>query len=179
MPTDPRTDAVETHRREEHPAAVCGAITNGRGDPLEMPSLRTLFDFCVSGEEDGVFPRRKPDRGIYEAAVRRYEELRGGGGTTDLRREADDAVVGFNWVHVGDDLANDVGASAACGARPVWFAAEEEEDREEERVPSWSTATGEELARRAALDEAARKHVRARIASLEELPAAIAEVLRN
>lgn len=70
---------------------------------------------------------------------------------------------------------NDVGASAACGAKPIWFAVEG--DREE--LPSWSTATREELLRRAALDEVAREFVSAQIGSLEELPGTIVEVLRS
>ncbi|KAL7548113.1 hypothetical protein ACHAWF_011404 [Thalassiosira exigua] len=161
--------------RERHPDAVVGAVTNGRGDPREMPTIARHFDFCVSGEDDGVFPRRKPDEGIYRAALARYDELRadtaaaaarGDGGSDDGER---------NWIHVGDDLANDVGASAACGAKSVWFAtAEDDEPRE---VPGWSTATEEELKRRAAMDELAKGRVNARICSLEQLPAAVEEVL--
>lgn len=153
--------------RQEHPGAVIGAITNGRGNPLEMPSVASYFDFCVSGEDDGVFPRRKPDKGIYEAAVRTYNAMQG----ESIIQENDS---GLNWIHVGDDLANDVGASAACGAKSIWFTMESDELSE---LPSWSTATQEELQRRATMDEMAREHVSAKICSLEELPGAIVKVL--
>lgn len=155
--------------KEEHPDAIVGAITNGRGDPLEMPSVREYFDFCVSGEDEGVFPRRKPDEGIYEAAVKKYEQLRGGA----ISPGAD--CVSFNWIHVGDDLSNDVGASAAVGAKTIWVKMEEEDAG----LPSWSTATPEELRRREAMDEEAREFVGARIGSLEELPGAIAALLNR
>ncbi|KAL7534736.1 hypothetical protein ACHAXR_006050 [Thalassiosira sp. AJA248-18] len=154
--------------REQHPGAVIGAITNGRGNPLEMPSIAPYFDFCISGEDEDVFPRRKPDRGIYEAAVKKYNILQG---NNPIYQEND--KISLRWLHVGDDLANDVGASAACGAKTVWFAMEEENDE----LPSWSTATKEELQRRAALDEMARDHVSAKICSLGELPDAIVKIL--
>ena len=153
--------------REQHPHAVIGAITNGRGNPLHMPLVASYFDFCISGEDEGVFPRRKPDKGIYEAAVNKYEEIR----KESTIQHSDQS---FNWLHVGDDLANDVGASAAVGAKAIWYAEAQDEPSE---LPSWSTATEEELQKRKQLDEMAKKHVSAKISSLEDLPAAILEVL--
>lgn len=94
--------------RTEHPRAVIGAITNGRGDPLEMGSIREYFDWCVSGEDQDVFPARKPDEGIYRAALRRYGES----------RRTDGGVEELTWVHVGDDLAND---GQSINARRVFF----------------------------------------------------------
>mmetsp|Transcript_8503 Transcript_8503/g.18387 ORF Transcript_8503/g.18387 Transcript_8503/m.18387 type:complete len:362 (-) Transcript_8503:28-1113(-) len=151
--------------RQTHPTAIIGAITNGRGNPLHMPTIANYFDFCISGEDDGVFPRRKPDRGIYDAAITKFMEMQG----------LSEKEVDISWIHVGDDLANDVGASAACGAKSIWFTMEEEE--EDKELPSWSTATKEELQRRAKMDEMAREHVSAKIDSLEELPGAIMQVL--
>lgn len=148
--------------RKHHPNAVIGAITNGRGNPLEMPSVADYFDFCVSGEDEGVFPKRKPDKGIYEAALNRFDEI----------RVRDDSL---NWIHVGDDLANDVGASAECGAKAIWLTKEEDGAGE---LPSWSTATREELERRSKLDEVARAFVSAQITALDELPNAIMNILR-
>ena len=144
--------------RENYPGIVIGAITNGRGDPLEMKKLAPFFDFCTSGEDEGVFPKRKPDRGIYEAALRRFQELKGSRPAT--------------WVHVGDDLANDVGASAACSAKPIWLC----NDSVDESTPKWSTATTEELEKRARLNEEAKMLVKAKISSLEELPSAVASI---
>ena len=77
-----------------------------------MLSIASLFDFCVSGEDDDVFPGRKLDEQIYGAAIGRYRLIiemqrgegvggaEGGGGMVDGGN--------LNWVHVGDDLADDV-----------------------------------------------------------------------
>ncbi|KAJ8612563.1 hypothetical protein CTAYLR_007193 [Chrysophaeum taylorii] len=97
-------DGVVDALREIRSDFVIGAITNGRGNPREMPALRDYFDFCVSGED--MFPHRKPSPRIFEAAL---EVARRHGGD-----------VGW-WVHVGDDLVNDVQGAAAVGARTVWF----------------------------------------------------------
>ncbi|KAL9185359.1 hypothetical protein ACHAXT_003136 [Thalassiosira profunda] len=151
--------------REQHPNVVIGAITNGRGNPLCMPSMQQFFDFCVSGEDEDVFPKRKPDEGIYQAALSKYNELQTAPGDAS-----------FNWLHVGDDLANDVGASACCGAKSIWITVDEDEPCE---TPSWSTATQEEMQKRAVLDTNAKEHVSAKICSLEELPDAILHVLEQ
>ena len=151
--------------KQQYPNCIIGAITNGRGNPLDMPSISDYFAFCTSGEDDGVFPQRKPDKGIYEAALRTYN---------NLQQMQEDSSTTFNWIHVGDDLANDVGASAACGAKAVWFKMEEEDGE----VPIWSTATKEEQEKRKALDQMAKKYVSASICSLKELPEAIVQVLK-
>ena len=77
-----------------------------------MLSIASLFDFCVSGEDDDVFPGRKLDERICGAAIGRYRLIiemqrgegvggaEGGGGMVDGGN--------LNWVHVGDDLADDV-----------------------------------------------------------------------
>ena len=157
--------------RQQYPNCIIGAITNGRGNPLDMPSIATFFDFCVSGEDDGVFPQRKPEKGIYEAALRTYNDLQQG-----RIQEEDSTTTTFNWIHVGDDLANDVGASAACGAKAVWFKMDDEDDGE---IPMWSTATKEEREKREALDQLAKEHVSASMCSLKELPDAIVQVLKK
>lgn len=159
-------DALE-RIREQHPDAVIGAITNGRGNPLFMPSVKPFFDFCVSGEDEGVFPKRKPDKGIYEAALKSFFDMSG-----DTRQIGDSNL---NWIHVGDDLANDVGASAACGAKSIWLNAEDESDSVE--IPSWSTATKEELERRSKMNDLAKDYVSAKIGSLNELAPAVIQIL--
>ena len=144
-----------------------------------MPNVADYFDFCVSGEDEGVFPRRKPDRGIYEAAIQTFHGLQQEQkGNNNVEMET------LRWLHVGDDLANDVGASAACGAKSIWFTMEDDDEEEEEsggegqqQQPMWSTATKEELEKRAAMDDLAREHVSAKICSLKELPDAIANIL--
>ena len=104
--------------KAEYPNVIIGAVTNGRGDPLDMrQTLRPYFDFTISGEDEDVFPNRKPAAGIYHATLATHNSLAGY-----------DIVAAKNecWIHVGDDLANDVGASAACGALAIWYNVEEE-----------------------------------------------------
>ncbi|KAL7447923.1 hypothetical protein ACHAWC_000209, partial [Mediolabrus comicus] len=160
-------DALEAIR-QQHPDAVIGAITNGRGNPLCMPSVQHYFDFCVSGEDEHVFPKRKPDRGIYEAALDTFFNLRGDGIIPEDR---------LTWIHVGDDLANDVGASAVCGAKTIWLCAED--DELEADLPSWSTATKEELEIRAKLNDSAKEYVSAKISNLYELEKAVLDILTS
>ena len=107
--SDAATSLAEVRRR--HPDAVVGAVTNGRGDPRQIPSLAPYFDFCVSGEDADVHPQRKPAPRIYEAALERSK--RGPDG----------------WVHLGDDVLNDCSAAKSCGARTVWLDA---------AAPSWA-----------------------------------------
>ena len=106
---DAATSLAEVRRR--HPDARIGAVTNGRGDPRQIPSLAPYFDFCVSGEDADVHPQRKPAPRIYEAALERAQ--RGPDG----------------WVHLGDDVLNDCSAAKSCGARTVWLDA---------AAPSWA-----------------------------------------
>jgi len=82
------------------------AITNGRGNVFGIPSLAPLFDLSVSGEDDAVFPNRKPAPEIYEHAVELANELGWGG---DLS----------TWWHVGDCMLNDVDAARNVGMRTV------------------------------------------------------------
>ncbi len=153
-------DALEKIKLQ-HPDAIIGAITNGRGNPLFMPSVKDFFHFCVSGEDEGVFPKRKPDKGIYEAALDTFYNLQ------------EESLGSLNWIHVGDDLANDVGAAALTGAKSIWLSAEEEGSE----MPSWSTATKEEMERRAKLNETAKKHVSSKISRLNELESAVTHIL--
>lgn len=153
--------------KEQYPGAVVAAVTNGRGDPLDMrDTLRPYFSFTVSGEQENVFPKRKPHPGIFEATLEKFESMAG----YDLRRDDNKC-----WVHVGDDLANDVGASAECGAKAVWYKMEEND--EDGATPFYSTASEEEIERRKRMAAEAEEKVTERISSLSELPAAIEKIL--
>jgi putative hydrolase of the HAD superfamily len=159
--------------RETYPTVVIGAITNGRGNPFYMPSIAEYFDFCVSGEDAGVFPLRKPDRGIYEVALNRYSELIQFSQTAMNNHD-------WNWIHVGDDLANDVGASAACGAKTIWFTGANSHEADGEKgVGFWSTATPGEMKTRQELDELAKQFVDAEIHALNGLSDAIRHILNK
>lgn len=169
--------------RADHPSVVIGAITNGKGDPSGMKeTLAEFFDFCVSGEEAGVFPYRKPHEGIYKVAIQRYWEIARGASDDGAVVEGDENCI---WFHIGDDLANDVGASAACGARAIWADLLEEYGQtaskrvsvDPSKQPSWSTASKEELQNRRILGETARSSISARIERLSDLPDAVLKTL--
>ena len=103
---------------------VIGAITNGKGNPLKMNSLTEFFDFCVSGEDEHVFTLRKQNKGIYKAALDEFTSIR-------EQFKGKEEIYGdcFIWIHVGDDLANDVGASAQAGAYAIWADLDSEYDQ--------------------------------------------------
>jgi len=148
------------HLRGGYPDAKIVAITNGRGSPMEMPALQSLFDLCVSGEDDDVFPNRKPHRGIYEVALSK----------ADLFPLSSKKC----WIHVGDDLANDVGGSADCGAYAVLATVVK---HEEAKTIFWSTASEKEMAERKRKDIIAQSKVSARIERISELIQVIDEII--
>ena len=156
--------------RAAHPEALIGAVTNGRGEARQMPSLAPYFDFDLSGEEDGVFPERKPSPQIYDHALRRACSVGGRGGDADVE------TLRKSWVHVGDSLVNDVEASSAAGAQTVWLRLPAMEEFD---VASFSTVDPEEAARR---KDAAEKALRSgcvgrTIEGIHELPTALDELL--
>jgi FMN phosphatase YigB (HAD superfamily) len=163
-------DSIRVH----YPDLCNVAITNGRGNPLHMPNtLAPYFDFCVSGEDANVFPHRKPSPVIYETARQRYQE--------HCPHHDTDRV----WCHVGDCLANDVGASAACGALAVWYNSDATAYKYTESTldvltksePSWSTATATEVEQRQRLFRDAKSRIATRISKLSELEDALDELL--
>lgn len=170
----PHTVAGLQAIRDKFPEACVGAITNGRGDPAHIDPLKPFFEFCVSGEDKAVFPARKPSPGIYEKALELYRKA--------YRHHGDESHL---WIHVGDCLANDVGASSALGACAIWYApgGEEIESAAAQlstgKRPFYSTASKEDLDKRARLAEEAQKNVSVRIESLKDLPSAIERLLEE
>ena len=165
--------------KEKYPDVIIAAITNGKANPLKMTKIRKYFDYCVSGEDNDVFPLRKPHHGIYNVAMERYKELCKTRGTivTDM-----DEIC---WIHVGDDLANDVGASAECGAYAVWadLVGEEYNQTASRRdvntvQPIWSTATKVEIEKRTLLNREAKKYISERITTLRALPKAVQRITK-
>lgn len=167
-------DAIETMKelRCLYPDSCFVAITNGAGDPLKMPNtLAPFFNFRVSGEEGEVFPYRKPHSFIYEYALNKYKDST--------------AFAAGAWCHVGDCLANDVGASASCGAEAIWMCLEDDKESAASRLvsstnhPEWSTATTHELEKRKAQVDEGKKSVAATIYKLSQLPTAISTILEK
>ena len=90
------------------------------------------------------------------------------------------------WIHVGDDLAFDVGGSAACGAKTILVELPAEYGQTnpfrfdpEAKQPDWATTTPEELEARIRMNEAAKELVNVKINSLELLPIAINDILKG
>lgn len=175
----PDTVSMLEELKINHPDAVIGAITNGKGNPLMMDSIRDYFDFCVSGEDENVFPQRKPSEGIYKVALERFKEL------SEERTAEPINMENQCWIHIGDDLANDVGASAKCGAKAIWVDLDDTYDQSassrdaSKEQPAWSTATKEELEKRIMMNEKAQENVSERVATLTMIPAAVNSITNS
>mmetsp|Transcript_85275 Transcript_85275/g.246523 ORF Transcript_85275/g.246523 Transcript_85275/m.246523 type:complete len:408 (+) Transcript_85275:136-1359(+) len=192
--------------KEEHPGVIIGAVTDGRANPLLMTfTLAPYFDFCMSWEDHqggrrqffkelGEVGEEAELTWIYDAARHQYAIL----------KQAQDAINSVKnnepvkplvwpdnyddlvWIHVGDDLAFDVGGSSACGAKTILVelpkalgqTAPFRFDLSIEQ-PSWSTTTRKELEARIKMNEAAREDVNVQINTMERLPIAINEILRG
>ena len=166
------------------PGVSIGAITNGKGDPFAMKkTIDTYFDFCVSGEDDGVFPSRKPHSGIYEAALNKYWNLQ--------KCDAVDAEK-LIWIHVGDDLANDVGGSQKVGAKSIFVDLNESYGqaagkrftssslgKDELHVPAWSTISKEEAEKREVLNREALTLASGTVRTLKSLPLIVADIIKE
>lgn len=183
--------------KEEHPNVIIGAVTDGKANPMLMVfSLAPYFDFCMSWEDDaagrmeffkelGNVDGNAGLQWIYKAAYDKYQEL------AESSSELKNSVVDMDggepvWIHIGDDLAYDVGGSASCGAKTILLDLDEEYGQsaklrfgENPVIPSWSTSSAEELANRAAMNKAAEDKVDMRVSMFSMLPDAIDEILKE
>jgi hypothetical protein len=164
---------------------------------LMVFSLAPYFDFCMSWEDDaagrmeffnelGNVDGNAGLQWIYKAAYDKYKELAESNqemkNSADREKERGEPV----WIHIGDDLAYDVGGSASCGAKTILLDLDDEYGQsaklrfgENPVIPSWSTASAEELANRKAMNEAAEEMVDKRVTRLSMLPDAIDEILKE
>jgi len=194
--------------KEEHPGVVIGAVTDGRANPKLMSfTLAPFFDFCLSWEDDqagrkkffqdlGAVDGNAQLKWIYDAAYEKYLELSGAmkalqqGGSSDDDSDVSDETSSDDgiWIHVGDDLAYDVGGSAQSGAKTIWLELNEEKDKQSARQrfdkefnnqPSWSTSSRSELEKRRVMNELAMDKVDRKIQFLSRLPEAINEILEE
>lgn len=114
--------------RKDNPDAIIGAVTDGKANPLFMTfTLAKYFDFCISWEDDqegrtkffkelstiNEVGKTTELKWIYNAAFDKYKELSDDG--TKNTNEEENPL----WIHVGDDLAYDVGGSSQCGAKTI------------------------------------------------------------
>lgn len=197
--------------KERHPDVIIGAVTDGKANPMLMVfSLAPYFDFCMSWEDDaagrteffkelGNVDGNADLQWIYRAAFEKYLSLAENQremAKVDERvsDEESDGVEGDGddveqvWIHIGDDLAYDVGGSASCGAKTILLDLDEDYGQtaklrflEGGRAvnPSWNTASKEEIANRKAMNDAAEAMVDKRVSRLTMLPDAIDEILKG
>lgn len=166
---------------------------------LMVFTLAPYFDFCMSWEDDasgrteffkelGNVDGNADLQWIYRAAYEKYNKI--AGTKREMRQSLgeDSGVEGDDplWIHVGDDLAYDVGGSASCGAKTVLLDLDEEYGQTAKvrfspnaQMPSWNTASDEEISNRKAMNDAAEDMVGKRVSRLTMLPDAIDEILKG
>ena len=194
--------------KETHPDVIIGAVTDGKANPLLMTfTLAPFFDFCMSWEDDqkgrSQFFKDLASSNtaaqlswIYNAAVEKGYELATSQSAIKSRdgvnNNSNDGSFNFEsgvWIHVGDDLAYDVGGAAKCGAKTILCELADEyqqtarqrfgtgDDSSDSTIPSWSTALTSELKVRRAMNEKAREKVTETIHFITELPDAINRIV--
>ncbi|KAL3774080.1 hypothetical protein ACHAW5_009542 [Stephanodiscus triporus] len=177
-PLDAAADKGGSPRRN-HRCSHCKA------NPLLMVfTLAPYFDFCISWEDDasgwteffkelGNVNGNADLQWIYRAAYDKYREIAetkrkmrmsladaAEGPMSEVSSGNDDnGGVDPIWIHVGDDLAYDVGGSASCGARTILDLDNEYGQTAKARfspdacMPSWSTAPMEEIIHRRLMND--------------------------
>lgn len=191
--------------KKDHPGVIIGAVTDGKANPMFMTfTLANYFDFCVNWEDDQggrrkFFQELSKVEGnaelswIYNATLEKGKELAeaaaaivrdAGSETKTLALPPPIGTPDSIWIHVGDDLAYDVGGSAQCGAKTVLVeladkygqTARHRFDASRQR-PEWSVSSEEELKARAVMNEAAREFVDERLEYWHLLPEVINKIV--
>mmetsp|Transcript_11213 Transcript_11213/g.23905 ORF Transcript_11213/g.23905 Transcript_11213/m.23905 type:complete len:443 (+) Transcript_11213:85-1413(+) len=195
-------EAISTIKQiqEDHPNVIIGAVTDGSANPMLMVfSLMPLFDFTVSWEDDldkvqqmeqfqELSSVDKSDglSWIYRLAVEKGKEM--SDLTKEIKKDAasseDGEDIEWVWVHVGDDLAYDVGGAATTGAKTVYVELAPEYGqtarlRLDGKRPGWTTETEEQLEKHRKMMMNAMEKVDAKITHLNQLPEAINELLNG
>jgi putative hydrolase of the HAD superfamily len=192
--------------KKDHPNVVIGAVTDGRANPMLMTfTLAPYFDYCMSwedeqGDRQQFFKELDSVDGntqlswIYDAARYKYAILKQSQDAINAAQNDQeikplvwpDEYDDLAWIHVGDDLAFDVGGSSACGAKTILVempksVGQTAPFRFDTSIPqpSWSTTTRKESEDRIRMNESAKEHVNVQINTMERLPIAIDEILRG
>lgn len=194
-------DAISAIKQiqSDNPNVIIGAVTDGSANPMLMVfSLMPLFDFTVSWEDDianvqqmeqfqelSAVDQSDELSWIYRLAVQKGKEM--SALTSEIKKKNDNEEnddIEWCWVHVGDDLAYDVGGAATCGAKTVLVDLSPEYGqtarlRLEGKVPEWSTESEDELGAHGKMSKNAMDKVDARIQTLSQLPEVINELLNG
>ena len=192
-------EVIDTFKqiKEEHPDVVIGAVTDGKANPLLMVfTLANYFDFCINWEDDqagrkkfftdlGNVEKDADLRWIYSLTKEKGEELIKTGASLRGEDYPDDSVEGI-WIHIGDDLALDVGGSAQVGAKTILAELDDKTygqtarhrfDQDEEKQPKWSSTPMEELENRKKMNEKAQDSVDQKVAFISHIPEAINKII--
>lgn len=193
-------EAISTIKQiqEDHPNVVIGAVTDGSANPMLMVfSLMPLFDFTVSWEDDldkvqemaqfqelGAVDKTDELGWIYRLAVEKGKEM--SMLTDEIKNKKDDESeeeIEWTWIHVGDDLAYDVGGAATTGAKTVLVELTPDYGqtarlRVEGKKPQWSTESEDQVKRHQKMSQMALDKVDAKVSTLTQLPEAINELLK-
>jgi FMN phosphatase YigB (HAD superfamily) len=192
--------------KQEHPNVIIGAVTDGRANPKLMTfTLAPYFDFCMSWEDEqggrqqffrelNLVESTPELTWIYDAARHKYALLKQANDAINSVKNNEeikplmwpDSYDDLVWIHVGDDLAFDVGGSAACGAKTILVELPKSMGQTAPfrfdtkiKQPDWATTTKQELESRIRMNDVARDMVTLEINSLERLPIAINQILRD
>jgi FMN phosphatase YigB (HAD superfamily) len=193
-------DVVDTFQqiKEEYPNVVIGAVTDGRANPALMTfTLAKYFDFCINWEDHQAGRKKfftdlkkvEQDadlRWIYNLTKEKGEELVKAGRMLRSGGEEEDEEYEAVWIHVGDDLALDVGGSKTSGAKTIW--AELDDNRygqtarhrfalNKENQPKWSITSMDELELMKPMNAAALDLVDQKVAFITHIPEAISNIL--
>ena len=94
------------------------------------------------------------------------------------QRRKQSAEAPLTWIHVGKDLVQDVGASSAAGARPVWLKPDGYDVEKAYSSEFYTSAFSEaQLEEKRAASKAAIEAAEATIGGIDQLPAAVAEIM--
>lgn len=185
--------------KEEHPGVIIGAVTDGKANPMLMTfTLAKYFDFCMSWEDDQAARKNFYSelasvegnaelKWIYDAALDKYQELASAAAALKKDSSGDPNKV---WIHVGDDLAYDVGGSSQSGAKTILVELDDKygqtarhrfdlDEESGEALPAWSMSTPKELEARKKMNALAEDKVGRQISFLTRLPEAINEILED
>lgn len=193
-------EAISTIKQiqSDHPNVIIGAVTDGSANPMLMVfSLMPLFDFTTSWEDDlgkvqqleqfqelSAVDKSDELSWIYRLAVEKGKEM--SMLTNEIKKNkeenSDDEEIEWCWVHVGDDLAYDVGGSATTGAKTVLVELAPEYGqtsrlRLEGKRPSWSTETEAQTASHQKMMMNSLDKVDAKVTHLSQLPGVINDLL--
>lgn len=190
--------------KSKYPHVVIGGVTDGKANPLFMTfTLAKHFDFCINWEDDQAGRKKfftelttvEEDADltwIYSATKEKGMELAMANREflkkTEEDEDEDHDNVEYVWIHVGDDLALDVGGSSTCGAKTILAELDDKKYGQTARhrfdniddldkIPGWNTAPIKELKSRLKMNQMAEPLVDKKVSFISHIPDAIRDIL--